>query len=196
QLPETWARSGGAPRPVPRGGARPPDGGGVHEGRPLAEGVAARRDPAALERPPRRHVVRRPAADPAALLRRARPRAAVVLAEARRAPRPHGLRAGAPRLRDVDGREARARSRMDRGPFGAAVPADARLHGVPRRAPDVRSVTPRRGPRSSTAGGTDVPDGATRLNRVCGICGIASTRGEVDRSRLAAMSATLVHRGP
>jgi asparagine synthase (glutamine-hydrolysing) len=31
---------------------------------------------------------------------------------------------------------------------------------------------------------------------VCGICGIASTRGSVDRDRLAAMSATLVHRGP
>ena len=39
--------------------------------RPLAEGVAARRDPAALERPPRGHVLRRPAADPGALLRRA-----------------------------------------------------------------------------------------------------------------------------
>jgi asparagine synthase (glutamine-hydrolysing) len=31
---------------------------------------------------------------------------------------------------------------------------------------------------------------------VCGICGIASSRGAVDRERLAAMSATLVHRGP
>jgi asparagine synthase (glutamine-hydrolysing) len=31
---------------------------------------------------------------------------------------------------------------------------------------------------------------------VCGICGIASERGPVDRERLAAMSATLVHRGP
>jgi asparagine synthase (glutamine-hydrolysing) len=31
---------------------------------------------------------------------------------------------------------------------------------------------------------------------VCGICGIASTAGAVDRQRLAAMSATLVHRGP
>jgi asparagine synthase (glutamine-hydrolysing) len=31
---------------------------------------------------------------------------------------------------------------------------------------------------------------------VCGICGIASTRGAVDRDRLASMSATLVHRGP
>jgi asparagine synthase (glutamine-hydrolysing) len=31
---------------------------------------------------------------------------------------------------------------------------------------------------------------------VCGICGIASARGPVDPERVAAMSATLVHRGP
>jgi asparagine synthase (glutamine-hydrolysing) len=31
---------------------------------------------------------------------------------------------------------------------------------------------------------------------MCGICGIASTRGAPDRDRLAAMSSTLVHRGP
>jgi asparagine synthase (glutamine-hydrolysing) len=31
---------------------------------------------------------------------------------------------------------------------------------------------------------------------VCGICGIASTRGRINRARLAAMSETLVHRGP
>ena len=31
---------------------------------------------------------------------------------------------------------------------------------------------------------------------MCGICGIAATRGPVDRERLARMSATLVHRGP
>jgi asparagine synthase (glutamine-hydrolysing) len=31
---------------------------------------------------------------------------------------------------------------------------------------------------------------------MCGICGIASTRGRLDRKRLAAMSAVLVHRGP
>jgi asparagine synthase (glutamine-hydrolysing) len=31
---------------------------------------------------------------------------------------------------------------------------------------------------------------------MCGICGIASARGDVDAGRLAAMSATLVHRGP
>jgi asparagine synthase (glutamine-hydrolysing) len=31
---------------------------------------------------------------------------------------------------------------------------------------------------------------------MCGICGIASASGDVDAARLAAMSATLVHRGP
>src|SRR5579862_8995632 len=31
---------------------------------------------------------------------------------------------------------------------------------------------------------------------MCGICGIASARAGVDRERLAAMSATLRHRGP
>src|SRR5881296_700237 len=31
---------------------------------------------------------------------------------------------------------------------------------------------------------------------MCGICGIATTRGTVDPGRLAEMSATLVHRGP
>src|ERR671927_499216 len=31
---------------------------------------------------------------------------------------------------------------------------------------------------------------------MCGICGIATSRGPVDPSRLAEMSATLVHRGP
>ena len=31
---------------------------------------------------------------------------------------------------------------------------------------------------------------------MCGICGVVSARGRVDRDRLAAMSATLVHRGP
>src|SRR5262245_35038879 len=31
---------------------------------------------------------------------------------------------------------------------------------------------------------------------MCGICGLASARGAVDPERLAAMSATLVHRGP
>src|SRR5437867_3231576 len=31
---------------------------------------------------------------------------------------------------------------------------------------------------------------------MCGICGTASTRGAADPERLAAMSATLVHRGP
>ena len=34
------------------------------------------------------------------------------------------------------------------------------------------------------------------MRHVCGICGLASTRGQVDVDALAAMSATLTHRGP
>src|ERR687886_2668229 len=37
---------------------------------------------------------------------------------------------------------------------------------------------------------------ALEYESVCGICGIASSRGPVDPGRLAEMSATLVHRGP
>src|SRR6266536_2427758 len=37
---------------------------------------------------------------------------------------------------------------------------------------------------------------AHTLLRMCGICGIAAARGRADLDRLAAMSATLVHRGP
>src|ERR671930_196805 len=36
----------------------------------------------------------------------------------------------------------------------------------------------------------------SRVQRVCGICGIASARGAADPDRVAGMSATLVHRGP
>ncbi len=80
---------------------------GADASRRLAEAVAARRDPAALERAARRHVVRRPTADPSEVLLRARAGPTGVLAAARRAPRPDRIRPGAPRLRDVDGREAR-----------------------------------------------------------------------------------------
>src|SRR5262249_40922571 len=101
----------------------------------LAEIVAARRDPAALERPARPDVVRRAAADPPALLRRARARAPRVLAAPRRAAGSHRLRAGAARLRDVDGGEARARSRMDRRPLGAALSAHSGGHRGARSPP-------------------------------------------------------------
>src|SRR5919205_2178715 len=37
---------------------------------------------------------------------------------------------------------------------------------------------------------------ALEYESVCGICGIASSRGPIDPARLAEMSATLVHRGP
>src|SRR5581483_7437018 len=111
----------------------------VRPARQAAQGDAARRDPAVLERPQGRHEPRRPAADPPRLLRGARARAARVLAAARRAPRPHRARAGAPRLRDLDGGEARARSRMDRRPLRPSLSPHrlrhrlARAEAVPRR---------------------------------------------------------------
>src|SRR5581483_7290576 len=111
----------------------------VRPARQAAQGDAARRDPAVLERPQGRHEPRRPAADPPRLLRGARARASRVLAAARRAPRPHRARAGAPRLRDLDGGEARARSRMDRRPIRPSLSPHrlrhrlARAEAVPRR---------------------------------------------------------------
>ena len=51
--------------------------------------------------------------------------------------RPDRPRPGAPRLRDLDGREARPRPRMDRRPLRAALPPHARRDGPPRAASDV-----------------------------------------------------------
>ena len=132
QVPHARTGRRDAARALPRRGARAPNRGRVHADRPLAQGLAARRDPAALERPARRHVVRRAAADPGALLRRARQRAPGLLAAARRAARSHRLRAGPPRLRDLDGREALPRPGVDRRPLGAALPADALVDRDPR----------------------------------------------------------------
>src|SRR5205814_1196460 len=116
EVPHAHPRRRVATRPVPGRRARASHGSRVHASRTLAEGVAARRDPAAVERPPRRHVVRRPAADPTSLLHRARARAAGVLAATRRSTWTDGARPGAAGLRDLDGREARPRPRVDRGP--------------------------------------------------------------------------------
>ena len=74
EVPDADARRRVAARAVPRRGARTAHRGRVHAHRPLAEGVAARRDPAALERAPRRHVVRRPAPDPRRASSRSSPR--------------------------------------------------------------------------------------------------------------------------
>ena len=63
-----------------------------------------------------------------------------LLAAARRAARADRLRAGAARLRDLDGREARPRPRVDRRPVGAALPADALVDRHPRPRPDVRAA--------------------------------------------------------
>ena len=66
------------------------------------------------------------------LLRGARARPARVLAAARRAAGPHRPRAGAARLRDVDGGEARARPRVDRRPLGAPLPPHRVRHRLAR----------------------------------------------------------------
>ena len=100
--------------------------GRVHEHRQVAEGDAARRGPAVHQRAARRHEPRRPAADPPRVLRGARARAAGVLAATDRPPGAHRARAGAARLRDVDGGEARARSRVDRRPLRAPLPPHRR----------------------------------------------------------------------
>ena len=50
-------------------------------------------------------------------------------------PGPDRVRAGAARLRDVDGREARARHGVDRRPLRRPLPADARRHRLARAAP-------------------------------------------------------------
>ena len=87
--------------------------------------VAARRAAAAVERPARRHVDRRPAADPARLLRGAVVEIPAVLAAAGRPARPDRLRAAADAPRHVLGREARPRPRVPRRPLGGLVPAAA-----------------------------------------------------------------------
>ena len=93
-----------------------------------------------------------------------------------------GLRAGAARLRDLDGGEARPRPRVDRRPIRAPLPADAvrATASAGRAAARLRGV---------------LADRARRLAAVCGIAGIVSTARRRPGA-LAAMSATLVHRGP
>src|SRR3954469_3905293 len=133
EVPDAQARRGGPAWAVSRGGARAPHTVGDDEGRQVAAEDAARRGPAALERPERRHEPCRPEADQASLLRGARGRAAGLLAAARGAPRLDRLCADPTRLRDVDGREARARPGVDRRSFGAALPADTVDDGHPGR---------------------------------------------------------------
>ena len=127
----------------------------------MAEGDAARRDAAVHQRASRRHEPRRAATDPPRVLRGARARAACVLAALDRAAGPDRARAGAARLRDVDGREARARSRMDRRPLGAPLPPHRRRDRVA-RAPAVscegsyQAAADRRSTAARRCGGSGV----------------------------------------
>src|SRR5438874_261304 len=133
QVPDAPRRRRGTARPVSRPRARRADERRNHAARRATAGDAARRAAAALEHPPRRHEPRRPSPDPAALLRATGQRAARVLAAPGRPPRLDRLRPGAPRLRDLDGREARPRPRVDRRSLGPALPADDRRDGAPNR---------------------------------------------------------------
>src|SRR5206468_8008448 len=111
----------GTARPLPRRRARTAHARRDDRDRRLAARDPAGRDPTALERRTRRHEPRRPATDPAPVLRGARRGAPGLLAAARRPPGAHRLRAGATRLRDIDGGEACARPRVDRRSFVALV---------------------------------------------------------------------------
>src|SRR5262245_15498168 len=125
EVPHAQARRRGTARALSRGRARPAHAGRDDTGRRLAAQDAAGRNPPADQRAQRGHEPRRPPADQAALLRGARLGATRVLAAPRRAARAHRLRPAPARLRDLDGREARARPRVDRRPLGPALPADA-----------------------------------------------------------------------
>ena len=70
--------------------------------------------------------------------------------------------------------------------------AFGRLAPWPLAAPP-RSGARRRQTRRPRGGRDPVrPRGRTRLDPVCGICGIVSSKGRIDRKRLAAMSATII----
>ena len=87
--------------------------------------------------------------------------------------------------------------RRDRDPGAARAVADEdprRLELVAARSRRRRCCSCASPSRREPAYDADVA--RSRLGHVCGICGIVSSRGRVDRKRLAAMSATLVHRGP
>ena len=92
-----------------------------------------------------------------------------------------GLRADPDGPRAVVGREARPRPRVDRRPLRRPLPPHRGRDGVARAC-------------ASPCGGW--PGAAPRLSAPCaGSAGSRRRRG-VDPGRLAAMSATLVHRGP
>ena len=87
EVPHARARRRGAPRLLSRRRARREDTRRDHAARPPSPRDAARRASPALERPQRRHELRRAAADPAPFLRAARGGAAGLLAASRRAAR-------------------------------------------------------------------------------------------------------------
>src|SRR5919204_437408 len=87
-------------------------------------------------------------------------------------------------------------------PSASAASTTARVRSRSSRRPKLLQPSPTREtrgplfPRSCSRIAALSPNTPTRLSRVCGICGIASSNGPADPERLARMSATLVHRGP
>src|SRR5919204_641262 len=87
-------------------------------------------------------------------------------------------------------------------PSASAASTTARVRSRSSRRPKLLQPSPTREtrgplfPRSCSRIAALSPNTPTRLSRVCGICGIASSNGPADPDRLARMSATLVHRGP
>src|ERR671936_1267121 len=87
-------------------------------------------------------------------------------------------------------------------PSASAASTTARVRSRSSRRPKLLQPSPTREtrrplfPSSCSRIAAFWPKAVTRLSRVCGICGIASSNGPADPDRLARMSATLVHRGP
>src|SRR5919205_296450 len=87
-------------------------------------------------------------------------------------------------------------------PSASAASTTERVPSRSRRRPKLLQPSPTREtrtpllPSSCSRIAAFSPKAPTRLSRVCGICGIASSNGPADPERLARMSATLVHRGP
>src|ERR687888_2045105 len=87
-------------------------------------------------------------------------------------------------------------------PSASAASTTARVRSRSSRRPKLLQPSPTREtrrplfPSSCSRIAAFWPKAVTRLSRVCGICGIASSNGPAEPDRLARMSATLVHRGP
>ena len=166
-----------APRPLPRRRAQPPDRGRDHARRPRAARRAPRRASAARERARRRHEPRRPAPDPA------RPSSSSSASRSRSTGSGSSCRPGMTGFAQL--RMTREMTWEEKLAHDLEYIADRSLAPLPRRARrDRRLVQP-------------APRTRRRLDRCAASAGSRRRRGAApDADALAAMSATLVHRGP